>query len=294
MRGVLQALDPKNNPLVTVGLTTRNRAHLLPHALDSLLNQTYRNIEFIVSDNASSDDTERVARSYAERDKRIRYVRQKVLIDGLNNLAYVLQEARGDYFMWASDDDWWDPRFVEALVSVLEQNPEYGVAMSHFYERRIGGDREEVLLRTHEYTHLSHQELYRMYLRCRKRPIFLFGMYRTNIRKRMTIPHCFNGICLFLAEAALARRAYSVPMPLFTWRNDLRPTQVRHADHPYVKAQKTPFAVTRYVFLIPFRLLTSRVIPLRRKVRIFGPWLGRVWWYKRKMFNELLGALGAF
>lgn len=280
--------NSKDGPLVTVGLTTRNRVHLLARALDSLLNQTYRNIELIVSDNGSTDGTKEMAPAYAERDSRIHYVRHDGAMSGLDNLAFTVKEARGKYFMWASDDDSWEPLFIEKLVEALEKNPEYASAMSYYYEKRVGNGKEEIILCTHNYTNLSNRELFKMYMRARKRPTFLFALYRTSIRKKMEIPYCFNGIYLFLAEAALAGRAYSVPMPLFTWLNDLRPTQVRHAGDPYTEAQLTKFAITKYMLLVPVRLLKSSVIPWYRKLLIFGPWLRRLWHYKRKIFKEFL------
>lgn len=276
-------------PIVSVGLTTRNRATLLSNALDALLDQTFRNIEIIVSDNGSSDNTPDVVRYYMERDPRIFYFRQNGLIGGLDNLAFTVKKARGRYFMWACDDDWWDPRFIEVLVAVLEKCPEYNVAMSYFNEKRVGEGIEEILVRTHDYTNMSNLELYRMYMRGKVRPIFLFGLYRTNIRKKVDIPHCFNGIYLFLAEIVLSGKAYSVQEVLFTWRNDLRPTQVRHTEHPYAKAQKTAFAITLYLLLALFIIFGSSIVPWHRKLFVFGPWFGRLWYYKRKLFKEWFG-----
>src|SRR3989338_8821533 len=116
------AQPSSKNPLVSIGLPTRNRAHLLKEALESLLGQTYRNIEYIVSDNASTDGTAELLHDYAARDPRIRYIRQDTDINGMENHEFVLRKAQGEYFMWASDDDWWHPRFVETLVDVLEKN----------------------------------------------------------------------------------------------------------------------------------------------------------------------------
>ncbi|MBI2024353.1 glycosyltransferase family 2 protein [Candidatus Giovannonibacteria bacterium] len=280
-----------NPPLVSAGLTTRNRAHLLPRAVESLLNQTHKNLEIIISNNGSADDTERVALAYAAKDSRIKYFKQDGKISGLKNLQFTVEQARGKYFMWACDDDYWEPQFVGKLAAVLEENPDYISAMSHFYERRIGGSEEEIKLRQHSYTNLSNKELYKVYLRARERPTFLFALYRSNVRKKMEIPHCFNGIYVFLQEAALAGKAYSVPEYLFTWTNDLRPTMVRHAEHHYNRSTVKPFAVTKYVFTLPFRLFFSKVIPFRRKFLIFGPWLRRAWTYKIKIAKDFLGVL---
>ena len=107
---------------MSVGLSTYDRSGIVRQALDSLLAQTYRNFELIVSDNASTDETEKICREYAARDSRIRYIRQKENIGAINNFNFVLKEARGEYFMWATDDDLWEPDFIHDLVDLHKKN----------------------------------------------------------------------------------------------------------------------------------------------------------------------------
>src|SRR3989338_6956363 len=104
--------------LVSIGLPVYNGGapNKLPRTLASLLAQTYTNIELIISDNASTDDTEVICREHAVRDSRIRYVRQERNITQIPNVEFVMRQARGEYFMLASDDDWWHPEFVERLT----------------------------------------------------------------------------------------------------------------------------------------------------------------------------------
>lgn len=101
-------------PLVTIGLPTYNRADLLKLAIEKIINQTWLNIEIVISDNASSDPrVAQVIADYAKRDVRIRPYRQTSNVGVLRNFLFVLEQARGDYFMWAADDDEWAPDFVE-------------------------------------------------------------------------------------------------------------------------------------------------------------------------------------
>ena len=290
MNGETSRDAQRAEPLVSVGLPTRNRAHLLPEALESLLNQTYQNIEYVISDNASTDGTEALLRSYAVQDPRIRYIRQPADINGMENHEFVLREAKGKYFMWASDDDWWHPRFVETLVDVLERNPAYGVAMSHYYKYIVHQGAPFTREVTHDFTHLSHRELYRAYLRGRVTHVFFFGLYRTPLLKKIfqrKTPWWFNGLTLTLSEVALATRSFSVPEFLHRQLQDARLHTVRHPTNPYTFGELEPFAVTRFVLTIPWWLFTSAAIPLRRKHLILGPWLCRAWLYKRKMTREI-------
>lgn len=88
-------------------------------ALDALLAQTYTDFELIISDNASTDCTERICRDYAKRDSRISYIRQSVNIGAAKNFQYVLNAARGEYFMWAAYDDYWKPHFIAHCLDAL-------------------------------------------------------------------------------------------------------------------------------------------------------------------------------
>lgn len=265
---------------------------MLSDALESLLNQTYPNIEYIISDNASTDDTERVMREFVKKDGRLQYIRQKENIGAIANHEYVLREARGKYFMWASDDDWWDPRFVETLAKVLEKNPEYGVAMSHYSEKRLYPDgRIDTRVRTHFLTGCSYQETFYFHFRHGKTPIFTFGLWRTDFLKRLhTRPTAitFQGTLPMLAEAALGTRFYSVEQPLHTRLQDMRSRLERHpASHPFSYQEfVAAFPFTRYFLVMFWRLATSPVIPFKRKKLFLRPWAQRLWLKKRKIAKE--------
>ncbi len=112
-----------NDYLVSIGLCVRNGGDYLKGALDSLLGQTYKNFELIISDNASTDDTQKICEEYAARDKRIRYIRQKENIGSYGNYDFIRKEARGDYFAWAACDDFWHPRFIEACIQRFREDP---------------------------------------------------------------------------------------------------------------------------------------------------------------------------
>jgi glycosyltransferase involved in cell wall biosynthesis len=109
-------------PLVSVGIPVYNRPEGLSRTLSCITGQTYRNLEIILSDNASpGDKMEKVAREFMATDHRIQYWRQSENIGAPLNFKFVLKQATGKYFMWAADDDEWDPCFVEVCVGLLEQ-----------------------------------------------------------------------------------------------------------------------------------------------------------------------------
>jgi len=108
----------ETSPKVSIGMPVYNGEPFIRKALDSLLAQTFTDIELIISDNGSTDGTEAICREYAACDARIRYVRQPENRGMSFNFLFVLDEARGEYFMWAAADDVWDVKYIETLFSV--------------------------------------------------------------------------------------------------------------------------------------------------------------------------------
>ena len=118
---------PNKLPLVSIGIPTYNGALRIEKALKSVQDQPYHNVEIIISDNGSTDHTEEVCRSHAALDPRIRYYRHDKN-QGLSfNFGYVLKEARGEYFIWLSDDDHLLPEILGSYVDFLEKNQDYSL-----------------------------------------------------------------------------------------------------------------------------------------------------------------------
>jgi glycosyltransferase involved in cell wall biosynthesis len=106
-------------PLVSIGLPVYNGGVYLEESIRSLLGQTYRNIEIVISDNASTDGSQTVCQRFASEDRRISYSRLPENVGGVANHNRVRELARGDFFMWASSDDLWQPSYVQQCVEIL-------------------------------------------------------------------------------------------------------------------------------------------------------------------------------
>jgi hypothetical protein len=110
---------PAGKPVVSVGIPTYNRAKQLERAVRSVLAQDHADLEVIVSDDASSDETPSVGAALAAGDERVRFVSQPANLGHASNYDWVLRAARGEYFMWLSDDDWLEPRYVSECLAAL-------------------------------------------------------------------------------------------------------------------------------------------------------------------------------
>jgi glycosyltransferase involved in cell wall biosynthesis len=162
----------RTSPPVTIGVPVYNGESLLQPALDSLLMQTFGDFELIISDNASTDGTEAICREYAGRDARIRYVRQASNIGPTANFKFVLDQARGEYFMWAACDDIRSADWVQVNYDFLKANPSYvastspngfegrSLAFADLVRFSLEGDVCERLCRFFDHCWLSHGIFY--------------------------------------------------------------------------------------------------------------------------------------
>jgi len=117
-----------NLPLVTVALPVYNEEKFIRETLDSVINQDYKNIEILISDNASTDLTNSICLEYAEKDSRIKYHRHQENIGATNNFFHLANIARGNYFIWMSGHDKWSTNLLSECVKVLNQTPGATVA----------------------------------------------------------------------------------------------------------------------------------------------------------------------
>lgn len=112
-----------DNPQLSIGMPVYNGAQFIKEALDSILAQTFEDFELIISDNASTDETEEICRAYVAKDHRIRYYRNEENIGAAQNFNRVFELSSGKYFKWVACDDIYAPDFIWKCIEVLEQDP---------------------------------------------------------------------------------------------------------------------------------------------------------------------------
>jgi GT2 family glycosyltransferase len=109
-------------PLLTIAIPTVNRARLLGRAIESALAQTSPDIEILVSDNGSTDDTPAIIQRYAGRG--LRTFRHPTTMDAARHGQFLIEQARGEYFLGLSDDDYLEPEFAAHVLAMFEEHPE--------------------------------------------------------------------------------------------------------------------------------------------------------------------------
>lgn len=240
-----------NTPLVSIGMPVFNGEKYIEEAIRSLLEQSYRNFELIISDNASNDATQDLCRVYAESDSRIRYIRQIENIGPLANFQFVLSEASGQYFMWAAHDDRWHPHFIERLVTVLEYDSGCGLVFSNYVVRNLDTG-AETLHRVSSSDSVSPflNYLLRVVRMC---PSMVYGLYRREMMDSHMLSESFDyADVYFVSELAIRHRIKIVDDFLYIagTKGERQPYSVSHRkiDRLTFLGKQRELVFSRYSF----------------------------------------------
>jgi glycosyltransferase involved in cell wall biosynthesis len=116
--------------LVSICVPAYNVGRYISHTLESLINQSYRRIEIIVSDNASTDGTAEIVESYARLDSRIKYRRNQENIGYVRNIEQVVGRSSGQIVAVYHADDIYEPEIIERELAVLDRRPDISAVFS--------------------------------------------------------------------------------------------------------------------------------------------------------------------
>lgn len=204
-----------DSPKVSIGLAVYNGETFLAEAIESILAQTYRDFELIISDNASTDQTAQICQKYAAQDKRIRYHRNKTNIGGANNENLTLTMAKGKYVRLAAHDDKCAPELLQRTVDVLEANPD--VVLCYTATNLI--DESGKLLDVSKLGKGTAKNPYQRFRELIFRDHFCestYGLIRTETLRKIELQKNYiDSDRIFLGRLALHGRFYEIPEPLF-------------------------------------------------------------------------------
>lgn len=117
-------------PKVSLGLPVFNGENFIRQAIESILAQTYRDFELVISDNCSTDGTREICDKYRLADRRIRLLVNPMNMGAGWNQNRVMQLAEGEYFKLCAHDDILHPRMLERCVEALDRNPAASLAFT--------------------------------------------------------------------------------------------------------------------------------------------------------------------
>jgi glycosyltransferase involved in cell wall biosynthesis len=282
----------ESGPLVSVGLPVFNGESFLRGAIDSILAQSHRDLELVISDNASTDRSAAIAEEYASRDPRVRCFRQPRNIGATRNYNFVAARARGKYMKWASANDYCDTAMFAACAGVLESDPRivlcYGA--TRLVDEVSGAVRPfdgDISLTEERPTARLARVLTEMTLNNA-----FNGLIRMDaLRKTGLIRSYPSGDLVLMAELALAGMFVLLPQPFLyrrmgprTFSSQLSDAELRHFLDPEAKPGarldrlKMNFDYVASVLRAP--------ISMREKGRAFTLLARSAYWDARKTFGR--------
>ncbi|MGP0591596.1 glycosyltransferase family 2 protein [Nitrospira sp. T9] len=212
----------QEKPLVTIAIPTYNRAGTyLKHTLRSAIDQSYKNLEIIVSDNCSPDHTESVVNEF--NDPRIQYVKHSQNIGHFRNFKFCVEQARGDYFLLLQDDDLIDEDFVDACMKTVNYSlMDIGVIRTG--TRYIDPDGKCLGEWPNKVGGLSTEEFLLAYLSFKTGIYLCSTLWNTKRLKEMGGMHSKHN--LFLDVMAVAKVSFRYG------RNDIQESKASNRKHP--------------------------------------------------------------
>jgi len=122
-----------NHPLVSICIPTYNNARFLRECLNSIVNQTYPNKEIIISDNASTDETEKISKEYVKKYK-VKYYKNEKNIGAEANFTRCIELANGEFIAMYHSDDIYDKEIIARQVEYLNGHPNSGAVSTLAYD----------------------------------------------------------------------------------------------------------------------------------------------------------------
>lgn len=276
-----------------------NGGRYLAQALESLLNQTFTDFELVISDNASTDETQRICEQFAARDSRVRYFRTSHNRGAAWNFVRVVQLATAPYFKWASHDDFCAPTFLERCVEVLDGDP--GVVLCYSSsvvvdeEGRVRGPYQNQCKPTMDDPYARFREVvYRLRL-CHMQ----FGVMRSEVLRQTRLIEGYGGSdYVLLGDLALRGRFVELPDRLFFRRIHPQMSSAANPSHEALANWFNPTATGKPVLVKGRRFIRMlgviRRAPVRRSIKLRCYALALRWGVRRRhqIGRELLAGLG--
>ena len=284
-------------PTVSIGLPVYNGGNYLRDMLDSILSQTLIDFELIISDNASTDDTRAICRSYAEKDSRVRYHRNEENLGAAWNFNQVFHLARGKYFQWACHDDVWTSTLLERCVHVLDQMSDVVLCYSKTaYIDEHGKPIRRVITRPCFQDKISNKR-FRSFLKYHIHPNEcnpVLGLFRASILEKSPLIGSYPASdMILLGEIVLHGEFYEIPEYLFLRRDHGLSSVRANPDWEdravwFNPSRKGKIQMPRWRWFLEWtKSILRSPIGLIERIKCFKELFHWAWWNRENMKNEV-------
>lgn len=222
-----------HDAMVSIALPVFNGAARLDSVAQSVLMQDHERIELVICDNASTDDTEEIARGLAASDSRVVYHRHSENVGLLNNFVYAMRLARGEYLRWIGDDDWIAPHYVTRCLDEFSADRRFALVTTRMAYTgddgvtRLGTQQRDVLAADDPVERFT--EVIRLWTESYLNVDPLYGLVKRDIVLRIGRRNMLREDEVFATKLALAGPWGHVPELLAHryWKNSTRAGNAR-------------------------------------------------------------------
>lgn len=180
-----------NLPFVVIGIPIYNEEKYVAETILSAINQSYKNIRILISDNCSTDSSFEIAAKYAKDNDRIKLIRQEKNIGVLENFRSVLLNADGKYFMWLGGHDMISKNYVSDAVDLLEKNKDFSlVYFNHQFIDEFGKESHTPVLSNIDSTGLNREERLLKVVSHLHWCTSVHGLFRQELKNKIPFINC--------------------------------------------------------------------------------------------------------
>jgi glycosyltransferase involved in cell wall biosynthesis len=263
-------------PKVSLGLPVYNGGLYLENALATILQQDFEDFELIICDNASTDATSDICRSFAGKDDRIRYFRNEKNIGLGANHNKTFEFSRGQYFKWVAHDDDYPGAMLGRFVRVMEESPSY-VSLVYSLCEYIDESGNVLTVDSDSVNSVDPSPHKRLLHMLRKVRVYncIYGMFRSDfLRKTRRHGHYPGADHILVAELAMLGLLVEIPEPLLRIREHRGRTYTAYKDPgdlrelftPGMGHKYSPFSIKARMELELVRSALQLPIPLKDKL----------------------------
>jgi len=217
-------------PLLSVGLPVYNGESYLEKSISSILQQSFEDFELIISDNASTDNTPEICITYQKLDKRIKYHHSHENKGAAWNFRRVFQLSQGRFFVWATDDDYFDKNYFYRCIEILQKDDTIILCYANTNIIDAGGKIQKIHKDRFQLLCDSPSERFKILINKLQLCNSAFGLIRSSVLAQTPVHDNFVASDQpLLAELAIRGKFYEIEEPLIFRR--IHPSASRPA-HP--------------------------------------------------------------
>jgi len=283
----------KPSPRLSVGVPVYNGEAYLRLALESILAQSFNAFELIISDNASTDGTERIGREFAARDARVQYHRNPQNVGLAKNYNGLFALARGEYFKWASADDLLLPGYLEKCVAVLDTDP--GIVLAYPQTRFVDSSGKQLDIADPGWNLMSDLpgERLRYVITSAHWVNSILGVIRSSaLAKTRLLPSYPGGDYCVLGELSIMGKFCEIAEPLYQRRLHPGSSSQHQRDArviaEYWQGKGAPVPMSQWSRSFDhFRTLMGSEIGTSAKLSVSLSLLRAMWWRRERLWDEI-------